>query len=297
MGESIEAVTGGVIQTLPARLAERPFARRAAEVLLFWALWVGLGFWRKPDANLYLVWGIPLTLLFQLGVRRRTPGDLWVRGERFSLGAPAALIALALAVAPAWQLWKMAHKPYLPGVAWALAGLLGALAGGFAASRLGRRGLRQLVLCCAIAGGAGGALMLLQAIAQAKGDLHQLHFSLRNFALWWITYAAICCALEEVTFRGAFDAHLQPEQGWSAGAALFSSALWGLWHLPLVWGAASAQVQAMPLWARLAAISVSLLVVHTLIGVPLSYFCRRSGNLAPSAAAHALADAIRNALH
>ena len=46
--------------------------------------------------------------------------------------------------------------------------------------------------------------------------------------------------LEEVAFRGALDAHVHHEgegRGWQS--ALFVSALWGLWHLPISGGCPS----------------------------------------------------------
>jgi membrane protease YdiL (CAAX protease family) len=39
-----------------------------------------------------------------------------------------------------------------------------------------------------------------------------------------------------------------------------------------------------------------IVVIHTLVGVPLAFFWRRSGNLAVPAFTHALIDAVRNAL-
>jgi membrane protease YdiL (CAAX protease family) len=68
--------------------------------------------------------------------------------------------------------------------------------------------------------------------------------------------------------------------------ALYVSVLWGLWHLPIAGGG------GQPLAATVA----QLLVVHCAIGVPLSLGWRRTGNLAVPALAHALIDAVRNAL-
>jgi membrane protease YdiL (CAAX protease family) len=41
---------------------------------------------------------------------------------------------------------------------------------------------------------------------------------------------------------------------------------------------------------------VELVVVHVVLGVPLSFACRRTRNLAGPALAHAVIDAVRNAL-
>lgn len=113
-------------------------------------------------------------------------------------------------------------------------------------------------------------------------------------------YFPVSFVLEEVTFRGALDTHLHrlskrgsavevgPEAagrrtGWSS--ALFVSALWGLWHLPIVAGS-----------APLAVTPAQLLLLHCAIGVPLSLGWRRTGNLAVPALAHTLINAVRNAL-
>ena len=101
-----------------------------------------------------------------------------------------------------------------------------------------------------------------------------------------LLYVPISFVLEEVSFRGAFDSHLyhpgEPRQ-WTT--ALFVSALWGLWHIPVVVGRAP----LLPLIPQ-------LLIVHCAVGVPFSIYWRRSGNLFVTGSTHALIDAVRNAL-
>jgi membrane protease YdiL (CAAX protease family) len=60
-------------QTKTARL------RRIVEVVVFVALWMGIGLRFRLDANAYLLLGIPLTAFFQLAVRRKPIRALWVR--------------------------------------------------------------------------------------------------------------------------------------------------------------------------------------------------------------------------
>ena len=89
--------------------------------------------------------------------------------------------------------------------------------------------------------------------------------------------------IEEVAFRGALDAHVHhpgDSRGWMS--ALFVSALWGAWHLPVSDG------MPLPL------LVLSLVAWHCLVGVPLSFAWRRSGNLSGPAFAHAAIDAVRN---
>jgi membrane protease YdiL (CAAX protease family) len=67
-------------------------------------------------------------------------------------------------------------------------------------------------------------------------------------------------------------------------SAVFVSAMWGLWHLPV-----SSMSLPLPL------VVAELVVVHVLLGVPLSFAWRNSRNLAVPALAHAVNDAVRNA--
>jgi membrane protease YdiL (CAAX protease family) len=76
--------------------------------------------------------------------------------------------------------------------------------------------------------------------------------------------------------------HQGEARGWPS--AIFVSALWGLWHLPVTSG--------LPFPLQL----LELVGVHVLLGVPLSMSWRRTGNLAGPALAHAVNDAVRNAM-
>jgi len=76
-----------------------------------------------------------------------------------------------------------------------------------------------------------------------------------------------------------------PDDPLPDASAILGSVLWGLWHLPIV-----------PPEARGLRTVYSLIGVHSLIGIPLAVFWRRSGNLVIPAFTHALIDAVRNAL-
>ena len=69
--------------------------------------------------------------------------------------------------------------------------------------------------------------------------------------------------------------------GWLS--AIFASALWGLWHLP---GQSIAP-------GHLASTVVGLLVAQIAVGVPLSMWWRKSGNLTVPDTAHALLEVAR----
>jgi membrane protease YdiL (CAAX protease family) len=114
----------------------------------------------------------------------------------------------------------------------------------------------------------------------------RLPFFLQQFALMF----PMCFVLEEVAFRGALDPHLAPSPvRWRFGwvSAVFVSAMWGLWHLPLQSFGSPAEC------VRYADLDLG---VHVLIGVPLSFCWRTSGTLVLPCAAHGLIDAFRNAI-
>ncbi len=99
--------------------------------------------------------------------------------------------------------------------------------------------------------------------------------------------APVGFVVEEVFFRGALDTYLHHgEEGTGWLSAIFVSALWGLWHLP---------GQTIVL-GHLASTLVGLVIPEVLVGVPLSLWWRKSGNLATSNTAHAVLDAVRNGL-
>jgi membrane protease YdiL (CAAX protease family) len=98
-----------------------------------------------------------------------------------------------------------------------------------------------------------------------------------------LQYMAVMFVIEEVTFR-MLDSHLHDvDKQRGVLSAVFISAAWGLWHLPiseeLTWEAVGI-----------------LLYVHVPYGVCLSLFWRKTGNLVVPGLCHALGDAIRNAL-
>jgi membrane protease YdiL (CAAX protease family) len=197
-------------------------------------------------------------------------------------------------LAPGYDLMFVALPKKLWVVAlWLLCALAGAVFAAFAITQqrasAARRGLLSFITAVLI----GMAIMAAGALA-SHHDIGvpppKLFLLLKQFLL----YFAVTFVLEEVAFRGALDSHIyQPvidgqQRGGSAWlSAIFVSALWGIWHLPLLPTAGAAAIAA--------AIPV-LIIVHTLTGVPLSFCWRASGTLVLPAAAHALIDSYRNCL-
>ena len=269
-----------------------PSGRKYVDVVVFVFVWMAAGWTFHLDANAYLLLGVPLVVLFQLFIRRRPLRNLWARdATAFRLGMIGVGLALLLILAPGYDLLVVALPKKLWVVAlWLLCAMAGAL---FAAFALGwqrasaaRRGLPSFVVAVLI----GMGIMAVGALARHHSigfPLPKLVVLLKQFLL----YFTVCFALEEVVFRGALDSHVyRPRShGQPSGSpwlsAIFVSALWGIWHLPAL---------PIPSAPAFAAAIPALIIIHTLVGVPLSFCWRASGTLVLPAAAHALIDAYRN---
>lgn len=258
-------------------------SRRIAEAAAFVAVWVTAGYLLPIDANGYLLFGIPLTLGFQMLVRRRPLRELFAGGAtRFFLGTRGLAMAAALAIVPGYYAAQAAANGDLTLLGWYLAAVAGAFCAAFAL-RAGSvsAALRSAAQPTAV--GAGGMVLVFGTLHLATGTpLSQ--GTVATIATYVALYFPATFLLEEVAFRGALDAHVHHEgegRGWQS--AIVVSALWGIWHLPVASG--------LPFPLQL----VELIVVHILIGVPLSFAWRRSRNLAGPALAHAVIDAVRNA--
>jgi membrane protease YdiL (CAAX protease family) len=257
---------------------------RAAEAVAFVAVWVAAGYLLPIGDNAYLLLGIPLTIGFQVLVRRRPLRELFAaEPTRFALGTRGVAMAAALAVVPGCYAVQA-----LAGGDWTLLGwYLAAVTGAGCAAFSLRAGsvpaaLRSAAVPMAI--GAGGMALVYGLLHIASGAPLPAVAAVAALAKYTALYFPATFLLEEVAFRGALDAHVHHDgegRGWQS--AIFVSALWGSWHLPVSSG--------LPLPLQL----VELLVVHILLGVPLSFAWRRSRNLAGPALAHAVNDAVRNA--
>jgi membrane protease YdiL (CAAX protease family) len=269
-----------------------PTARRYVEVLIFVVVWMAAGWIFHLDANVYLLLGVPLVVLFQLFIARRPLRNLWVRdATALRFGLIGVALAAFLMLAPGYELFFVALPSNRWVVAlWLLCAIAGAVFAAFALSRqrpsAAGQGLPSFVTAVLI----GIGIMAASALARHHSigfPLPKLIFLLKQF---WL-YLTVCFVLEEVVFRGALDSHVfrprsdgQPNDSrWLS--ALFVSAVWGIWHLPTV---------PMPSATAFAAAIPALIIVHTLVGVPLSFCWRASGTLVLPAAAHALVDAYRN---
>jgi hypothetical protein len=270
-------------------VAERPRSRRVLEGVGFVAAWVGLGSLFPVSAEAYLLMGIPLTIAFQVLVRRRPVRELLVRAGGAGPVSPSGLsrrdvaVTALLVLAPlSWGLQAASGgNPWVIG--WYAAAVAGAAAAAYALRSTSVRAmLRSAALPTAI--GVVGNVLVVGGVNLATGTSIDLVAALGSVLKWLAIYFPATFVIEEVAFRGALDAHLHhPGEGRGFRSALFVSALWGLWHLPVADG------MPFPL------LVLSLVTWHCVVGVPLSFAWRRSGNLSGPAFAHAAIDAVRNA--
>lgn len=266
--------------------------RRWLEVTAFVGFWIAVGKILHMSADIYLLFGIPLTASFQLLVRKKPIRELWVRdGPTFSLRTISLKLASLLAIIPLYHLLVGVSKGQGLGyVLYMLAVLAGAGAAAYALSQFRRETWRYLMLCLATAG-LLGVLLMVDAAWHAASAIHPVGEPLQPNALYGIdsllVYVPALFMMEEVAFRGAIDTHVYylPERHsrasvvYGVASAILVSFLWGLWHYPIVPGASVMQ----------------LLVVQGLVGPFLSLFWRRSANLMVPGFAHAVIDSVRNA--
>jgi membrane protease YdiL (CAAX protease family) len=261
-------------------------SRRLAEGFAFIAVWVGLGYLLPGSAETYLLLGIPLTVLFQVAVRRRPLRELWVRRPAPCSGLVRRDLAVTalLALAPAYWGLRLVDGGHPAVIGWYAAAVLGAAAAAYALRSTSVRGMLRSAALPTVVGVVGNVLVI-GAVQIVNGTPLDPLATVGRVLKWLVIYLPATFVIEEVAFRGALDSHVQqPGEGRGRHSALFVSVLWGLWHLPVAGG--------MPF----ALLVGSLVVWHSLVGVPLSLAWRRSGNLAGPAFAHSAMDAVRNGL-
>jgi membrane protease YdiL (CAAX protease family) len=274
-------------------LSTAPRSRRIAEGVAFVVVWVAIGFVFDLGSSLnrqsiYLVIGIPLTIVFQLYVRRRPLQELWVRnGPKVEARTVIVPIVIVLLVVPIYLLVREVDDG--PGfVLYDLALLVGAVGVGYAAKQFTDLTWRDLAQCMATAGliGVLGALDLYAHTSTARPFASPFDApALRDFFVSLATYLPAVFVVEEVWFRGALDSHIHhPGERHGIRSAAFVSLLWSWWHLPLTVN--QGIVKSL----------LTLPIYMVPMGIFLSIYWRRSGNLAVPGATHAVSDSVRNVL-
>lgn len=250
-------------------------------------MWIALGYLLPVDPNGYPLLGIPLTMAFQLWVRRRPLRELWGRDgtARLRLDRAGLVLAVLLAVTPVVTLVQGVGIGSWSLVLWAVAATVGAVP---AASVFRRTRFVMTLLYALPTVLIGGVVLTLVTLATplATGRPVDLLGMLAVGLLSALQYIPVVFVLEEVAFRGALDAHVQhPGERGGIATAVFFSAVWGAWHLPI------SSVPGLPLWMNL----IQVMWVSVALGLPLVWAWRRTGTLAASGLAHAVCNGMRNA--
>ena len=273
----------------PARQTTR--ARRFIEASLFVALLIGIGLaldLREKSNNgiwIYLLITTGATILFQTFVARRPLRWMWLRGTdvRVRLRNISMVVAGSLAIYPAYALVRTIADGRGWGAAWLALGLTGTIGAGYTFRQATRETWRYLGLCMATAGVIGSVLFIVSALHTLTHPLTHVLWSKSDagtFVTSLLTYIPVSFVMEEVTFRGCIDSHVHHE-GESHGilTAIWVSALWSWWHMGCL-------PDTNPL---------NVLTGMVPIGIFLSIWWRRSGNLLVTGATHAFIDSVRNA--
>lgn len=263
--------------------------RRLVEVTGLWAVYCGIGeaLGLGPsigELTTYLLLSVPLVALFQVLVARRDVRELWVKTAPKLFTRLMAIIAVAIAIYPVIFLIKSIADGDPASLAlYGAVAIAGAGAAGYAFGLFTRETVRLLLLCILFATGYSVLIDVITSL-ELEGTTHPVlirpEADLEMFITSLLGLIAVVFLVEEVVFRGALDSHLHhPGERHGVWTAIYISVLWSLWHAP-VFG-----------WDNFD----NYLIAMVPMGVALSIFWRRSGNLGVSGSAHALGDAIRNA--
>jgi membrane protease YdiL (CAAX protease family) len=263
---------------------DRGLARFAVATLVIGG-YMAIGFTFRLGAEAYLLLGIPITIGFQILVVRRPLRSLWLRPAPPMAFTPQLMVAIVvLAIAPAIVAATGVRDGDLALAGWGLAGILGAVGAVYALRAMDQVAVRSTIRTTLITGAVLVGVMV--AYRMATGGFHgNFAGAITTTALSLLTYLPVVFVVEEVLFRGLLDSYLHGSTpGPDRASALFGSVLWGLWHLPVAFIALG--VLTIPY----------LVIVHATIGYILVTAWRQTGNLAVPGIAHAVIDALRNAV-
>ncbi len=259
-------------------------------------VYIALGFLFHLTVAEYQLLGIPILLIFQLGIHRQPLRTLWVRsGPPLQLDAWFFLLWLLFSLFPAYAVVREVMTLQFANAAELSMAIVGAFGLAYALRAMRAKTWGQLGLCIVTVGIIGLLPQFLSLLLPHVLHLHTASHATTpptflqslNITTSWFLIGPVGFVIEEVFFRGALDTYLhRGEQGTGWLSAIVVSALWGLWHLPS---------QVIPAGQLLSTI-VELLIAQILVGVPLSLWWRKSGNLVVNNTAHALLDAVRNGL-
>jgi membrane protease YdiL (CAAX protease family) len=268
-----------------AIMAVDPRISRAVVGGLVIGAWMILGFAFELSADAYLLVGIPVTIGFQVLVVRRPLRALWVRaGPPLTFTPGWVVLVVVVAVAPAAIMAGAIRDGDLVLVCYGLAGIVGAAGAVYSLRAMDREAVRSAVRATLITSAILLSIMIMYRVAVGGFD-GTLAAAVAAAVVSVATYLPVVFVMEEVFFRGLLDTYLHgATPGPDRASALYGSALWGLWHLPVA-------------FVDLGFLTIPYLVtVHAALGYVLVSSWRRTGNLAAPGIAHAASDALRNAV-
>jgi membrane protease YdiL (CAAX protease family) len=279
--DSLPAKVG---RPIPVIAIDRRLARAVVATLVIGG-YMALGFVFGLGAEAYLLLGIPITIGFQVLVVRRPLRSLWRLDAPRMTFTPRSIVAIViLAIAPAVVAVGGARDGDLALVGWGLAGMVGAVGAVYALRAMDRDAVRATIRTILITGAVLVGIMVAYRLATG-GFNGNLAAAATTTVVSLLTYLPVVFVMEEVLFRGLIDTYLHGSTpGPDRASALYGSALWGIWHLPVAFIALG--VLTIPY----------LIVVHTIIGYFFVTSWRQTGNLAAPGIAHAVIDALRNAV-
>jgi len=278
--KSLPAKAGGSILVMAM---DRRIDRAVVATLVIGG-YMALGLAFRLGAEAYLLLGIPITIGFQILVVRRPVRSLWLRQAPPMAFTPRSMVAIvAMAIAPAVVAATGVRDGDLALVGWGLAGMGGAVGAVYALRAMDRDAVRSTIRTTLITGAVLVGIMVVYRLATG-GFNGNLAAAVTSAAISLATYLPVVFVVEEVLFRGLIDPYLHGSTpGPDRASAIYGSALWGVWHLPVAFLALG--VLTIPY----------LVIVHTTMGYFMVTAWRRTGNLAVPGVSHAVIDALRNA--
>lgn len=273
-----------VARSMPVTAVDRRVARAIVATLVIGG-YMAIGYAFGLSAEGYLLLGVPITIGFQVLVVRRPLRALWLRDAppmTFTVRSMVAVVVVAIAPAIVAVDGVRAGNAVL--FAYGFAAMIGALGAVYAMRALDRDAVRSTIRATLITSAVLVAIMVAYRVASG-GFNGNVATAVVTAMISAATYLPVVFVLEEVLFRGLLDPYLHGSTpGPDRGSALFGSALWGIWHLPVM--SIALGVFTIPY----------LVAVHTVLGYVLVMAWRRTGNLAAPGIAHAVSDALRNAV-
>jgi membrane protease YdiL (CAAX protease family) len=279
-----DSLLAQVDPSIPATVVDRRLARAVVATLVVGG-YMALGFAFGLSAEGYLLLGIPLTIAFQMLVVRRPLRALWLRDASPLTLTPRSAIAVGLvSIAPAALIVRGVQDGDLVLAAYGLAAIVGSVGAVYALRAVDREAVRPTVQATLINSAILVGVMVVYRLISG-GFTGNPATAVVTLIISMATYLPVVFVMEEVFFRGLLDPYLHGSStGPDRASALYGSALWGVWHLPIA--LVSLGVLTLPY----------LVAVHSALGYFLVKSWRRTGNLAAPGIAHAVADALRNAV-